>query len=108
MQEYEIIERIKALCQTRFWTYYQLAKESGIAYSTLHTMLHKANTPSLPTLIKICDGFGITLAEFFDKDNDIAFLSDAQKFHLSQWNHLTDENKGIAEKYIDFLISQQQ
>lgn len=107
MQESEIIERIKALCQARSWTSYRLAKESGITYSTLCTMLHKVNAPSIPTLIKICDAFGITLAEFFDKDNDVAFLSDAQKDHLDRWNRLTDENKGIAEKYIDFLISQQ-
>ena len=108
MQESEIIERIKALCQARSWTSYRLAKESGITYSTLCTMLHKVNTPSIPTLIKICDGFGITLSEFFDKDNDTAFLSDEQKDHLDRWNRLTDENKSIAEKYIDFFLSQQQ
>lgn len=108
MQESEIIERIKALCQARSWTSYRLAKESGITYSTLCTMLHKVNSPSIPTLIKICDGLGITLAEFFDKDNATALLTDAEKAHLNQWNHLTDENKGIVEKYVDFLISQQE
>lgn len=107
MQESEIIERIKALCQARSWTSYRLAKESGITYSTLCTMLHKVNSPSIPTLIKICDAFGITLGEFFDKDNDTALLTDEQKTHLLQWNSLSEENKSMVEKYIDFLISQQ-
>ena len=30
MQEHEVIERIKALCESRGWTNYRLAKESGI------------------------------------------------------------------------------
>lgn len=65
MQEFDVVGRIQELCQSRSWTYYRLAKASGIPYSTLSTMLHKANVPSIPSLIKICDGFGITLAQFF-------------------------------------------
>lgn len=64
MQEQEIISRIIALCSARGWTFYRLAKQSGITYSTLCTMLHKATAPSVPTLIKICRGFDISLSEF--------------------------------------------
>lgn len=108
MQEKEIIERIKALCRARSWTSYRLAKESGITYSTLCTMLHKANSPSLPTLIKICEGFGITLAQFFNGNDDLALLSDAEKGHLDRWNRLSAENKTAAEKFICFLLSGQE
>lgn len=107
MQEHEIIERIKSLCEARSWTFYRLAKESGITYSTLCTMLHKANSPSIPTLIKICNGFGISLADFFDINSETAILSGAEKTHLQQWNHLSKENQEIAEKYISYLLSEQ-
>ncbi|MGN1031072.1 MAG: helix-turn-helix domain-containing protein [Butyricicoccaceae bacterium] len=65
MSEFDAVERIHALCQARSWSYYKLAQKSGIPYSTLNTMLRKTNAPSLPSLSKICDGFGITLAQFF-------------------------------------------
>ena len=108
MQEHEVIERIKALCDARSWTFYRLAKESGITYSTLCTMLHKSNAPSLPTLIRICDGFGITLAQFFDDNNDQARLTDEQKNLLCRWDGLSKENRLAAEKYISYLLSQQE
>lgn len=108
MQENEIIGRIRSLCEARSWTYYRLAKESGIPYSTLFTMLHKANAPSLPTLMKICSGFGITLAEFFDQENDRVLLTDGQNEHLRQWDKLSEENQAMVEKYMAYLLSEQK
>lgn len=107
MQESDIILRVKAICEARSWTFYRLAKESEIPYSTLCTMIHKANAPSIPTLIKICNGFGITLAEFFDDGNDRVLLTNEQKEHLLQWDLLSKENKSIADNYIHFLIANQ-
>lgn len=107
MRDGEIIERIKALCESRSWTTYKLAKESGITYSTLCTMLHKSNCPSLSTLEKICAGFGITLSQFFDTEDGHAMLTQAQKEHLQQWEALSDENRQAAEKYLSFLLAQQ-
>ena len=43
MQEFAVITHIQELCNARGWTYYRLAKESGITYSTLSTMLNKEN-----------------------------------------------------------------
>lgn len=107
MQETEIIERIKSLCESRSWTFYRLAKESGITYSTLCTMLHKANSPSIPTLIKLCNGFGITLSEFFNFENENAMMTQEEKNHLNKWNNLSEENKITIEKYISYLLSEQ-
>lgn len=108
MQELSVIARIKALCTARSWTYYRLAKESGIAYSTLFTMLNKANEPSISTLQKICDGFGITMAQFFDEDELCLQMTSAEKEHLRYWMALSDENKLAIEKYTKFLLSEQK
>ncbi|MCI9583017.1 XRE family transcriptional regulator [Clostridiaceae bacterium] len=42
------------LCTERNWSYYQLSKASGIAYSTLNTMINRKNMPNLMTLEKLC------------------------------------------------------
>lgn len=79
MQEFDVVGRIQELCRSRSWTYYRLAKASGIPYSTLSTMLHKTNVPSVPSLMKICDGLGITLAQFFSDQDETAKLTADQK-----------------------------
>ncbi len=107
MQEQDAIRRILDLCQARGWTVYRLSKESGIPYSTLCTMLHKANAPSLPTLIKLCEGFGISMAQFFDVQDPLVYLTEEDKHHLQLWGRLSEENRRTAEKYMVYLLSQQ-
>lgn len=107
MEETEIIARIKDLCEARNWTIYRLAKQSGITYSTLCTMLHKETAPSVPTLVKLCRGFDISLSEFFDIDDQWASLSSAQKNHLQLWDALEDQNQQATEKFMQYLLSKQ-
>ena len=67
MQEiYEmIIGHIKTLCDEAGWSNYQLAKYSGLPQSTLSNIMRGRNKISLDSLIKICNGFGKALSEFF-------------------------------------------
>lgn len=108
MKESDIIERINTLCADREWTYYRLAKESGITYSTLCTMLHKATAPSFSTLSRICNGFGITLSQFFDFSDPHPSLSPEQRAHLTEWNRLSSSNKKHLEAYMNFLLHEQK
>lgn len=102
----EINERIRALCRERSWTVYRLAKESGITYSTLSTMLNQENVPTLSTLAKLCDGFGITLAHFFDDSAQTQTLTLEQRTHLDRWERLSPEEQQGMERYIDYLLTQ--
>lgn len=103
MQEFDVVARIEELCQARGWSYYRLAKASGIPYSTLNTMLHKTNVPSVPSLAKICSGFGITLAQFFSDKDESAMLTADQKECLQLWNRLSERNKELASAYMTGL-----
>ena len=78
MNELNPLDRIRELCEQRKWSYYQLSKASGIPYSTLNTMLNKENMPSLPTLQKLCQGFGISIVEFFEPDRNLQGLTKDQ------------------------------
>lgn len=103
----DVVQRIKDLCAAYSWTYYRLAKESGVTYSTLNAMMHKGTIPSVPTLEKLCGGFGISLSQFFAEDTAAATLTEAQKQHLQRWNALNAENRRCAEQFILFLKAQQ-
>lgn len=97
------ILHIKELCAERGWSYYQLAKSAGLPYSTLSTLLNSTNLPSLTTLEKICSGFGISLADFFDPGRDLRFMSDDQIECISLFNALPDEKKQLAIAYMKGL-----
>ena len=104
--EFDAIARIEQLCQARGWTYYRLAKESGITYSTLNTMVHKSNAPSISTLCKLCDGFGITLSQFFAEEDETALLRRDQKDCLQSWEALSSSGKALALAYMQGLADQ--
>ena len=101
MYEKDIINRISELCKERNWSYYKLAKESDIAYSTLNTLLNKPNIPTIHTLVKICNGFGITLSQFFN--SPLMDLTVEQKELLKLFNTLDNSDKKLALTYITGL-----
>ena len=105
---FDVIERIKVLCKARGWTYYRLAKESGIPYSTLSTMFRKTNVPSVPSLSKLCDGFGITLAQFFSDEDEVSLLTQDQRACLEQWDRLDETSKPLALAYMQGLENRQK
>ncbi len=108
MQESFVLDRIKSLCKARSWTVYRLAKESGITYSTLNTMLNKSNSPSVSTLLRICSGFGITLSQFFSDGDGAEPLTLEQKEHIALWDQLDPQGKQMASGYIQALLDLQR
>lgn len=97
MDDIFVIEHIKDLCKQRGWTYYKLAKESGIPHSSLNTMIKKQHIPSMNNLIKICKGFNITLSQFF---TDMDSPTDEQTKILNIWNILDGHSKELAMAYM--------
>ena len=103
--DFDVNARIKQLCEERNITYYELAKRSDIPYSTLSTMLHKSNQPSLITLRKICDGLGITLSHFFNVENESVSLTNAQNECLSLFNLLSVEEQQLSIAYMKGILN---
>ena len=92
-------ERIKELMQERNWTEYRLAIASGLSQSTVANIFNRNTTPSVVTLEAICQGFGITLAQFF-AEGDMVELTDEQKEMFSAWSTLTKEQKEVLYQLI--------
>ena len=60
------VKRIEMLCKERGISYNELANLCGVTPSTIYSVLDpKRKNITLSTVKKICDGFEITLAEFF-------------------------------------------
>jgi len=100
LDENYVINRIEELCEKRQMTRYKLAQASGIEQSTLSNLLNRKSLPNIITLSKICDGFGITLSQFFAKEDRIVNLSDEQRKVLDTWLSLTEEERVLVKTYI--------
>ena len=60
-------ERINYFCKDKRMSYYALSYESAVPMTTLMHIIDKSTVnPGILTLGKLCEGFGITLKEFFD------------------------------------------
>ena len=59
--------RIQQLCAEKGIAVHELAMLSGVAPSTVYSMLNrKIQNPGVVSLKKLCDGLGITIRQFFD------------------------------------------
>ena len=104
MKDVDVIPRIRQLCEAQGLSYYALAKQSHIPYSTLNNMLNRPkNVPTVYTLSKICEGLNITLEDFFADEFEKRHLSENEKNLLEKWNQLSADDKKLAETYIQAL-----
>ena len=61
--------RILQLLGEKNMSVYKLAVESAVAPSSIKNILYgKSQNPGIVTLKMLCDGFGVTLIEFFDTE----------------------------------------
>ena len=99
-----IIARIEQLCEKKKFSRYRLAQKSGIAQSSISPLLNRKSVPTIQTLEKICEGFDITLAQFFAGDEEIPDLTADQKQLLSDWNAMDEHQKELVKAYIQGII----
>ena len=61
-----IANRIRQLCREKGFTPNGIANYSAVPQSTVRSILNgESANPGAVTIKKLCDGFGITLGEFF-------------------------------------------
>lgn len=91
----DVLERLRVLLDERGWTEYRLAKECGLSESTIANIFRRNRVPSITTLESICNGFGITLSQFF-ADGDMVELTPQAKELFDNWVTLTPEQKNAV------------
>lgn len=62
-----IRKRLKGLLKEYGWKIWDLCKETGVPCSTITTFMNgKTSLIKLDTLLHICEGFNISLGDFFN------------------------------------------
>ena len=98
-----VLDRITHYRDQKGWSEYQLATESGLTQSTISSWYRKDLLPSIPSLEKICNAFGITLSQFFSENEEPYVLTDTQRQLLEASTVLTEEQQLALIEFIKTL-----
>ena len=64
---HDVRDRLLVLLEQNDLAIYALSLRSGVPPSTIKNILYgKSKNPGIVTIKQLCDGFGISLHEFFD------------------------------------------
>lgn len=99
-----IIERIEQLCARKNISRYRLAQKSGIAQSSISTLLNRKSVPTIQTLERLCEGLDMTLAQFFAGDEEFPDLTADQKQLLAVWNEMDEHQRELVKAYMQGVI----
>ncbi len=102
----ETLQAIEKLYKQKGWSIYRLAKESGIAYSSLNNMFLRNTQPSLHTLERLCAGLGISMSEFFREDiqeEHVYPLSSSEIFLVETYRTMDSRRQELLIAYLSGL-----
>ncbi len=100
-----ICERVKSLCKKNNISRYRLAQLTGLTQSALANIFKATSIPTIPTIERICQVFGISISQFFASDElDVySYLSDSQIELLRVWESLDVRDREILISFIRSL-----
>ncbi len=96
-----INKKILDLCESRGWTTYMLAVKADITHSTLNSSINRDTPPKFDTLQRICDAFGITLAQFFMEDEEMEILTGEEKHLVRLFRRLPEAKQKALIDLLD-------
>lgn len=94
------------------WSIYKLAKESDIPYSSLNNIFVRNTMPTVSTLMKLCNGLGVSMSDFFkddtldQPDSHVVKLSDEQAEILTKYDRLSASDKKLLAAYLSGLAKE--
>ena len=100
----DILEEINSLREKRGWSEYQLAESSGLPQSTISSWYRKNVIPSVSSLDRICNAFGITLSQLFSENGNLYYnLTEEQKRMLACLTKLDSSQRKALLVFLEKL-----
>ena len=105
MREEYVRKKVDQLLEEYNWTLYQLSKEADISYATLSNTFKRNKEPSVPIILRICEGFHITVAEFFNEGGTLLQqLTASDQRLIADFHRLSGNDKKLVTAFLQGLL----
>ena len=108
VKDMDLIACITELLDERGWSKYQLAKEANISQSTISSMMKRGNNPTVSTIERCCQAFGIIVDEFFNSDLREKELTLEERKLVSDWRRLLPDMQSAVRQMISAALPANQ
>lgn len=99
----ELGEKLKYFRESKKMSVYRLAQEADISQGHLSDLENGRNQPTIDTLKRLITPLGITLAEFFNEDNEISVLTEKEKELVALYRTMPDDRAEVFIQLGRFL-----
>lgn len=102
----QVKDKINDIMRCQGYTIYSLSKATGLSQTSIANWFNSVNNdPSIQALEKVCEVFGITMAELFAGENDVMLPCKPdfkELFH--KWQRLTNLQRQTINIVIDSYL----
>lgn len=102
---FDVLARLSELRTAKGLSVYKLSKLSEIPQSTIATWYQKQIYPPIDKLECICTVLGISLADFFNTEEERYIADKCDISLLKKWHLLTSDEKTVILSMIDLVLS---
>ena len=95
--------RLRQMRKAKGFSMYRLHQETGLSQGHISDLEKGINIPTIETLQRLLAPMGITLAEFFNEDNEVSILNDTEKELVAAFRTLPDDKADLALKMMQAL-----
>ena len=88
-----IYNKVDTIRLQKGWTIYELAKQAGVAPTTIYNWRDRCSSPTLSLLEAVCSAFEISVIDFLMDENELMALTEEQQEVIRVWNTLSNEKK---------------
>ena len=100
----DVNERLRQMLNERGLTTNKMSELSGLSHTTLANVFKRNTVPSISTLQAICNGFGITLSQFFAEGEMVEMTPELREL-FNGWVNLNPEQKAAVQQIIKAMKS---
>ena len=95
----DVIGKLRQMIDERGWSTYRFAKECGLPEATIGNIFRRNTVPTIGTLEIMCQGLGITLAQFFSEGEMIEITPELKEI-LDLWLSMTPKQHEVSKEIL--------
>lgn len=99
----ELGEKLKYFRESKKMSIYRLALEADISQGHLSDLENGRSQPTISTLKRLLVPLGITLAEFFNEDNEVSILTEKEKELVALYRTMPNDRAEVFMQLGKFL-----